>query len=723
MTDIVVLLLSVVLYGFIRTFQSGLFKRLFTRSNNGSNGYRNGYMLVPTSLPSGIENTKVNRKAPVQRTFSYPDTLEFNYFDPDNVPETMRFYADTIFLVVQSLAQQYGFQVDNSRNQAEHFLMLLSNETDETDKYVFAPALRLHIKFFSNYRKWCARMGVKPLLMKDLVVSNSFEHVVEDILVYLLIWGEAANLRHLPECLCFLFHKIMKEHVNKMYRGNGHITPKHSPKHFAGVSAYPGYFLDMIVTPIYEVVAESLQKSCDHTQKKIYDDFNEFFWSPSCLKYRLTDDLSVVSSDEILEAGGLTSQPLPLATGLAQHRNNHAQSSSAAASNYQTDQSGVGDANAGVASAMSTATKTYLEKRSWLHPLYSMRRVFEWHVITFTLLATLSFSNSLQWTYAFTFQVASFVFWEITFFSLLWTCLEVWVVFPHVNISDPTRFGFLLRLITGFLVLSYQTVYYHWSFILDPQASPSAISDFFKLGDKTFWWWQFVWLSLLSSSFYILESFLCWFPSIVSNVLMFDNDLLQALLGICYPLSQLYVGKKIHVQQKEVNLYILYWLTLIAYKLWFGYQFIVYPVTAPTLELYDDYMNFQKISFFKTSSLIFFWWFPHFLVYIIDLSIWYAVWSSLVGGFIAIIDRQGAVRENKAFRAHFMRAPLAFCQKLMPSSTDVNQRSAKQHASTASISNLLMSIKSENNEKDVHKILKPVVDISPIKTGLFKNFI
>jgi hypothetical protein len=27
--------------------------------------------------------------------------------------------------------------------------------------------------------------------------------------LYLLIWGEAANLRFLPECLCYIFHHVM----------------------------------------------------------------------------------------------------------------------------------------------------------------------------------------------------------------------------------------------------------------------------------------------------------------------------------------------------------------------------------------------------------------------------------------------------------------------------------------------------------------------------------
>ena len=32
-----------------------------------------------------------------QRTYTYPDTLEFNYLDPDNIPELLEPYAVFIF--------------------------------------------------------------------------------------------------------------------------------------------------------------------------------------------------------------------------------------------------------------------------------------------------------------------------------------------------------------------------------------------------------------------------------------------------------------------------------------------------------------------------------------------------------------------------------------------------------------------------------------------------
>ena len=57
-------------------------------------------------------------------------------------------------------------QVDNSRNQAEHLLMLLCNECGPADGNLSLAAARLHTRLFANYRKWCDRMGTPPLFSK-----------------------------------------------------------------------------------------------------------------------------------------------------------------------------------------------------------------------------------------------------------------------------------------------------------------------------------------------------------------------------------------------------------------------------------------------------------------------------------------------------------------------------------------------------------------------------
>jgi len=36
--------------------------------------------------------------------------------------------------------------------------------------------------------------------------------------LYLLIWGEAANLRFMPECLCYIYHHVSIIYLNDLYK-------------------------------------------------------------------------------------------------------------------------------------------------------------------------------------------------------------------------------------------------------------------------------------------------------------------------------------------------------------------------------------------------------------------------------------------------------------------------------------------------------------------------
>ena len=61
-------------------------------------------------------------------------------------------------------------------------------------------------------------MGQTPLLARRAVAitaqpqcagdSDVSNHKAVDVSLYVLVWGEAANLRHVPEALCFLYHQM-----------------------------------------------------------------------------------------------------------------------------------------------------------------------------------------------------------------------------------------------------------------------------------------------------------------------------------------------------------------------------------------------------------------------------------------------------------------------------------------------------------------------------------
>uniref|UniRef100_A0A0E0NCD2 1,3-beta-glucan synthase n=1 Tax=Oryza rufipogon TaxID=4529 RepID=A0A0E0NCD2_ORYRU len=138
-----------------------------------------------------------------------------------------------IFLWMQSW---FGFQKGNVANQREHLILLLANmharlnpksssETMLDDRAVD----ELLAKTFENYLTWCKLPSVKQEIQ---------QHKLLYISLYLLIWGEASNLRLMPECLCYIFHHESLKNKN-------------------GVS--------------------------DHSTWRNYDDLNEFFWLDTML--------------------------------------------------------------------------------------------------------------------------------------------------------------------------------------------------------------------------------------------------------------------------------------------------------------------------------------------------------------------------------------------------------------------------------------------------------
>ena len=92
-----------------------------------------------------------------------------------------------------------------------------------------------------------------------------------------------------------------------------------------------------------------------------------------------------------------------------------------------------------VSKGMLMARKTYLEKKSWFHPIFAISRILGG--ILFTLLASIAFSVELRWSWSFTTQVASVVFIQISAAGILWTSLEVWTLFPGTDIPGPVCLG------------------------------------------------------------------------------------------------------------------------------------------------------------------------------------------------------------------------------------------------------------------------------------------
>ncbi|GAV78689.1 Glucan_synthase domain-containing protein/FKS1_dom1 domain-containing protein [Cephalotus follicularis] len=208
----------------------------------------------------------------------------------------------------------FGFQEGNVANQREHMILLLANshirktyDKASLSKLGDRALDELMKKFFKNYTNWCKYLGRKSNIRLPYVKKEAQQHKILYIGLYLLIWGEAANLRFMPECLCYIFHHMAHE-LHGMLAGAVSLTTweKALPAYGGGFES----FLNNVVTPIYRVISEEAQKSkngtADHSTWRNYDDLNEYFWSPDCFQIgwpmRLDHDFFCTQSSNIHKA-------------------------------------------------------------------------------------------------------------------------------------------------------------------------------------------------------------------------------------------------------------------------------------------------------------------------------------------------------------------------------------------------------------------------------------
>ncbi|KAJ0971510.1 hypothetical protein J5N97_019469 [Dioscorea zingiberensis] len=204
--------------------------------------------------------------------------------DLDNLPKIRRVDGSSMFGTSGTSAHDlldwlglvFGFQKGNVENQREHLIFLLANidgrdrNQEEYTQLSNRTVTKLKDKVFQNYLSWC------KYLRTDSEFPNAATQQLELLYIglYFLIWGEASNIRFMPECLCYIFHK-MAQKLNGIVHGN-------EPTHHGEET-----FLKDVVTPIYQLMRKEAGRNknghASHSKWGNYDDLNEYFWSRECL--------------------------------------------------------------------------------------------------------------------------------------------------------------------------------------------------------------------------------------------------------------------------------------------------------------------------------------------------------------------------------------------------------------------------------------------------------
>ncbi|KZZ93396.1 beta-1,3-glucan synthase catalytic subunit [Moelleriella libera RCEF 2490] len=243
---------------------------------------------------------------------------------------------EDIFL---DLTGKFGFQRDSMRNMYDHLMTLLDSRASRMTPN--QALLSLHADYIggdnANYRKWYfaahldlddavgfANSKTKGLRRKaknkkkknseentneadalqDLEGDDSLEAAefrwktrmnrmsqhdrVRQIALYLLCWGEANQVRFMPECLCFIF-KCADDYLN-------------SPACQALVEPVDEFtYLNNVITPLYQYVRDQgyeilngvyVRRERDHKDIIGYDDCNQLFWYPEGIERIVLQDKS-----------------------------------------------------------------------------------------------------------------------------------------------------------------------------------------------------------------------------------------------------------------------------------------------------------------------------------------------------------------------------------------------------------------------------------------------
>ncbi|KAL3420513.1 1,3-beta-glucan synthase component [Phlyctema vagabunda] len=304
-----------------------------------------------------------------------------------DVPLSMEEIED-IFL---DLTAKFGFQRDSMRNMYDHFMTLLDSRASRAESKNQA-LTSLHADYIggtnANYRKWyfAAHLDVSDVvgfqsgdrkrkaskkakknmqaglegqdeqkILEELEGDHSLETAeykwrlkmnkmtpherVRQIALYLLCWGEANQVRFMPEALCFIF-KCADDYYQSPACQN--VTTAVDEFHF----------LDNVITPLYtfcrdqgyEVInGKYTRRERDHASVIGYDDCNQLFWYREGLTRIVFEDktrlVDFPPAERYLKLGEVVWK--------------------------------------------KTFFKTYYETRSWLHLLVNFNRIWIIHITIF----------------------------------------------------------------------------------------------------------------------------------------------------------------------------------------------------------------------------------------------------------------------------------------------------------------------------------------------------
>lgn len=542
----------------------------------------------------------------------------------------------------------FGFQKDNVANQREHLILLLANvhirqipKPEPQDKLSDAALDSVMKRLFKNYKHWYKFLGRKSNLMLPNIQQEIQQRKILYIGLFLLIWGEAANLRFMPESLCYIFHHMAGE-LHGMVGGNvSSVTGENVKPAYGGTE---DAFLTKVVRPIYNVIAAEVncnnQGTARHSAWRNYDDLNEYFWSVDCflLGWPMRADADFFKTPE--------------------------QKSKLRQSNIigKRKPSWIGKTN-------------FVEVRSFWHVFRSFDRMWSFFILALQAMVIVAWNGSLNGIFQLAIlQKVLSIFITAAILRLIQAIVDIALSFKAWRSMRLTE---MLRYILKVVVAA------GWVIVL-PVCYSRSFSEAFTVMKHFQWFGKSKGPSLFITAILIylapdaLGVIMFLLPLLRRHIERSDNAFVRLLLWWAQP--PLYIGRGMHEDAYTLFKYTLFWVLLLLSKLLFSFYIEVKPLVEPTKQIMQAITanSFQWHELFPRAKYnigpVIALWSPIILVYFMDAQIWYSVWSTIFGGINGAFSRLGEIRTLEMLRSRFLWLPGAFNENLVPPLMDEKRR-------------------------------------------------
>ncbi|GAB2269726.1 Callose synthase 10 [Dionaea muscipula] len=560
------------------------------------------------------------------------------------------------------LEYSFGFQRDNVRNQRENVILTIANAQsrlrilEKSDPKIDERAItEVFLKVLDNYIAWCKYLR-KRLAWSSLEAINR-ERKLYLVSLYFLIWGEAANVRFLPECICYIFHHMAKELDVILDHGEARPAPSCESSDDGSVS-----FLQQIIAPIYKTMkaeADNNNGKSAHSAWRNYDDFNEYFWSRGCF-----------------ELGWPMAKNSPF---LMQPKGRK-----------------------------RTAKSSFVEHRTFLHLYRSFHRMWIFLVVMFQILTIIGFSGAP--TNLDRLKVMLSVGPTFAIMNFIECCLDVLLMFGAYTTARGMAIS---RIVIRFLWwgAASASVTYAYLKVLEERNKNSSNQFYFHL---------YIIVLGAYATLRLVFSLLLKFPCCHALSRMSDQRFFQFFKWIYQERYFVGRGlfERLTDYMRYVLFWVVVLVCKFTFAYFLEIKPLVKPtriiVKLPSLQYsWHDLFSKHNKNALTLASL----WGPVVAIYLMDIQIWYTVLSALVGGVIGARGRLGEIRSLEMVHKRFESFPEAFARTLasprmkrIPFEGDNSEMSQESNKSYAAVfspfwNEIIKSLREEdyicNREKDL----------------------